>query len=97
MSEHDDRAAARFLAALAEPTRLRIVRHLAGGPSNVTKIAVDIGVEIVNVSHHLNLLKSAGVVASEKDGRFVVYSLACRPADNTIGTKLCMSGVSVTL
>lgn len=69
------RAAAEILQAISEPTRLRIIRALAQGSKNVTEMAKLLNVEIVNVSHHLGVLRSAGLVVDEKVGRFVVYKL----------------------
>ena len=48
-------------------------RLLRSGPHNVTEIAEHLGIALVNVSHHLNVLRHGGIVASEKQGRFVVY------------------------
>jgi ArsR family transcriptional regulator len=66
---------ARLLKALADPERLRIVGCLRQGPRNVSEIAATLGAEIVNVSHHLGVLRNAGLVLDEKQGRFVVYRL----------------------
>lgn len=64
-----------MLQAIAEPNRIRIIECLRGGSKNVTQLAKELGVEIVNVSHHLGVLRTAGLVQDEKNGRFVVYSL----------------------
>jgi|SRR5579862_8963275 len=63
------------LRALAEPERLRIVACLRNGPRNVTELAGLLNAEVVNVSHHLGVLRNAGLVQIEKQGRFVIYSL----------------------
>jgi DNA-binding transcriptional ArsR family regulator len=67
---------ARRLKALADPERLRIVDALFGGPKNVSDLAADLEAEIVNVSHHLGVLRNAGLVQVERQGRFMIYSLA---------------------
>ena len=66
---------ATLLAALAAPERLKIVRFLSDGPHNVTEIADMLNVAAVNVSHHLNVLKHAGLIRGKKRGRFVLYAL----------------------
>ncbi len=66
---------ARLLKALADPERLRIVDTLRQGPRNVSDLATLLDAEIVNVSHHLGVLRHAGLVLDEKQGRFVVYRL----------------------
>jgi DNA-binding transcriptional ArsR family regulator len=64
-----------LLAALAAPERLRIVRLLADGERNVTQITEAAGIPPLNVSHHLTVLKSAGLIRGRKQGRFVWYGL----------------------
>jgi len=66
---------AELLHALAAPERLRIVRSLLDGPKNVTAIAAMLKIALVNVSHHLTVLRQAGLVRNKKQGRFVLYSL----------------------
>jgi ArsR family transcriptional regulator len=66
---------ATLLQAIAEPSRIRIIDCLRTGAKNVTQLADLLKVEIVNVSHHLGVLRLAGLVEQEKKGRFVVYSL----------------------
>jgi DNA-binding transcriptional ArsR family regulator len=63
--------------SLASAERIRIIRLLRDRPHNVTELAEKLGLadKPVNVSHHLNVLRHAGLVRNEKQGRFVVYSL----------------------
>jgi ArsR family transcriptional regulator len=63
------------LQAIAEPTRILILEVIAEGRIHVSDLAKRIGVEIVNVSHHLGVLSAANLVESEKQGRFVFYKL----------------------
>jgi DNA-binding transcriptional ArsR family regulator len=44
------------------PERLKIVRHLAGGPRTVGEIVAALGIKPANVSHHLTMLKNAGLI-----------------------------------
>ena len=79
----DARKVAGMLAALAEPTRLRIAFHLARGPHHVGRLAELLDVPIVNMSHHLGVMRTAGLLDDEKSGRRVVYSF--RPGIVTAG------------
>jgi DNA-binding transcriptional ArsR family regulator len=63
------------LFALAAPERLRIVRFLRDGPRSAGEIADMLQTAPVNVSHHMKVLREAGLVESEKKGRYVMYSL----------------------
>lgn len=71
--EIEPRAAAIF-SALAHPLRLRIIEKLRDGPCCVCKIIPFVGGEQSNVSHHLAILRNAGIVSSEKRGQEVWYS-----------------------
>lgn len=66
---------AQFLKALAAPERLKIVQCLQDGPKNVSELAHLLEEELANVSHHLGVLRHAGLVEDEKQGKCVVYSL----------------------
>lgn len=66
-----------LLAALADPTRLEILRELAGAPE---VCACDFtsccDVSQPTVSHHLKVLRQAGAVVSERRGNWVFYRIA---------------------
>ena len=70
------RRCAELLGAIASPERLRLIRYLRDGPRNVGELAEMLQAPAVNVSHHLNVLRHAGLVQNQKQGRFVLYSLA---------------------
>jgi ArsR family transcriptional regulator len=79
------RKVAALLAAIAEPTRLRVLWQLAKeGPMHVGALADAVDVRMVNMSHHLGVMRQAGVLDDSKDGRKVVYAL--RPEVFTPGT-----------
>lgn len=67
----------RLLAALADPARLEIVRELAG---SAEVCACDLteccGVSQPTVSHHLRVLREAGVVVSDRRGSNVFYRIS---------------------
>jgi ArsR family transcriptional regulator len=74
-----------MLRAVAEPERLRIIHCLRAGPKNVGELAAELGATVVNVSHHLGVLRQAELVQDEKQGRFVIYRLhpdVFRPAES---------------
>ncbi len=67
---------AEVLKTLASPRRLEILHALARGPMEVGRLAGLIGATQPNVSQHLSVLRAAGVVEAERDGREVRYRLA---------------------
>jgi DNA-binding transcriptional ArsR family regulator len=66
---------AKVLKAMGDPTRLRILRHLVGGEKNVSQLADDLHVDQPAVSHHLALLRHAGLVIERREGKHVYYEI----------------------
>ena len=64
-----------LLRALADPTRLRVVALLSAGPRCACVLQAEIDVAANLLSHHLRVLREAGVVASTRRGRWVDYRL----------------------
>ena len=67
-----------MLQALADPVRLSIVRQLAASPEAIC--ACDLTecctVSQPTVSHHLKVLREAGVATTRREGTFIYYALA---------------------
>lgn len=62
-------------AALAHPLRLKILEKLRQGACCVCKIIPYVGVAQSNVSHHLAILRKAGIVKCDKRGLEVWYEV----------------------
>ena len=63
------------LKSLSDPHRLRIIQLLRMGELAVSDMAELLESELVTVSHHLQILKSSGLVQTRREGRFIYYSL----------------------
>jgi ArsR family transcriptional regulator len=63
------------LKTLANPRRLEILHRLADGPCEVGRLAAELDISQPNASQHLALMRAAGVVTAERDGREVRYRL----------------------
>ncbi len=64
-----------FCKALADDTRQAILRLLLQGEMCVSDIVDAFGLSQPTISHHLRILKSAGLVGSRKDGKQVYYAV----------------------
>jgi len=62
--------------ALGSPQRLEMLEHLGQGERGVEALAQRVGLTVANTSQHLQQLKRAGLVASRRDGKFVLYRFA---------------------
>jgi DNA-binding transcriptional ArsR family regulator len=69
---------ARFAAvarALGDPKRLCVLESLKGGEASVGELAVRVSCQVPNMSQHLPVLRSAGLVTARRDGSTVYYRL----------------------
>lgn len=64
-----------LLKAMADPTRLSILRCLVGGERSVTELARVLQLPQPAVSHHLAILRHAQLLTQTRDGRKVIYRL----------------------
>jgi DNA-binding transcriptional ArsR family regulator len=65
----------RTFKALADPTRRRILALLRDGDLPAGEIAAQFPVAWASVSHHLTVLREAGLVVATREGQFIRYSL----------------------
>jgi DNA-binding transcriptional ArsR family regulator len=70
-----ERIAERF-RVLGEPMRIRLLDVLRNGEATVKDLQVETGATQQNVSKHLNVLLSAGMVGRRREGNFAFYSIA---------------------
>lgn len=69
----------RTFAALADPTRRRILEHLARGERNVTELARPHAMSLPAVSKHLRVLEQAGLLRRRRVGRIHTMQLQPEP------------------
>ena len=72
---------ARWFHALADETRLRIVRRLSEGEQCVCDLTDVLGTGQSLLSFHLKTLKEAGILRDRREGRWVYYSLNLEALD----------------
>lgn len=65
----------RSMQALADPTRRAILQMLNGGDLTAGEIAARFHISAPSVSHHLNVLKNAGLVVAQRSGQKIIYRL----------------------
>jgi ArsR family transcriptional regulator len=83
----------RFFQALADPTRLAILRELAGSPEVCAcDFTTCCDVRQPTVSHHLRVLREAGLIDSERRGTWIYYRLAPAVSDRLRALACELSG-----
>jgi DNA-binding transcriptional ArsR family regulator len=74
-SEDDRQRFAEISKALADPTRLCVLEILSGGERSVGDLSREASCHVPNMSQHLAVLRSAGLVTSRREGSTVFYRL----------------------
>jgi ArsR family transcriptional regulator len=74
------------LRALGDPTRLAVVHLLRGGTACVCELRQATGVGGPLLSHHLAVLRDAGLVSAARRGRWVDYTLEREVLDGVVAS-----------
>jgi ArsR family transcriptional regulator len=77
-----------IMKTLADNTRLKIVEMLFERAQHVCDLNASLRIEASLLSHHLRVLKDAGLVESTRSGRFLTYSLSPRVRSARRGPEL---------
>lgn len=71
--------------ALSDPTRREILNLLKGGrPLTAGEIVDHFNMTGASISHHLSILKNAGVIDDEKKGKYIYYYLNSSVLDDVL-------------
>jgi len=79
MVKYSTKTLDRTFAALADPTRRRILAHLARGSNRVTHLARPHAMSLPAVSKHLRVLEKAGLLRRRRYGRVHEMELEAKP------------------
>lgn len=78
---------------LADETRLRILMYLAqAGELNVSELCERLGQSQPAVSHHLALMRVAGIISPRRDGKHNYYSVRTEHFQHLMNTLTSASG-----
>lgn len=70
--------------ALNDPIRRDILKHLRERDLTAGEIADLFDISKPSISHHLEILRNAGLVSSEKQGQFITYSINTTVLDDIL-------------
>lgn len=74
-----------FFKALSDPARIKIVYALSGGDLCNCHLMGIMGMPQTAISHHMKVLKHAGIVNDRRMGKWINYSLADKKALEALG------------
>lgn len=78
--------------ALSDPTRRRILDILKAGGRTAGEIGGQFDMTAATVSHHLAVLREAGLVDQEKRGKYMYYELNMSVLDELVGWVASLRG-----
>lgn len=76
------------MKVLSDVTRLFVLEELLRGPRNVTELNAELKIEQSLLSHHLKVLREAGLVTTTREGKSVRYEIAPEVRSRTPGKAL---------
>jgi DNA-binding transcriptional ArsR family regulator len=76
------------MKVLSDVTRLFVLEELLRGPRNVTELNALLKIEQSLLSHHLKVLREAGLVVTTREGKAVRYEIAPEVRSRTPGKAL---------
>ena len=82
----------RTFKALSDLTRQEILNLLKEGPLTAGEIARHFQVSGATISHHLSILKEAGLVLDDRRGKYIYYELNMSVVDELLGWVIALKG-----
>jgi ArsR family transcriptional regulator len=74
-SHHSPLKWTEILKSLADESRLLIIRELLKADASVSELSKNLGIKVYNISRHLKILESSGLVKKIKRGNSRIYSI----------------------
>ncbi|MBP3312245.1 MAG: autorepressor SdpR family transcription factor [Butyricicoccus sp.] len=78
--------------ALSDPTRREILQLLKDNGLTAGEIAARFDTSAATISHHLSILRDAGLVSDEKRGKYIYYELNMSVVDEILGWLSALKG-----
>lgn len=78
--------------ALSDPTRREILNLLKDGPLAAGAIVEHFDMTGATISHHLSILKQAGIIDDEKRGKYIYYYLNTSVLDDVLSWMISLKG-----
>ena len=80
------------MKALSDPTRRRILELLKKGPMPAGELGKEFDMTGATMSHHLSILKKAGLVQDQKKGTFIYYEINTSVMEDLLGWVVSFMG-----
>ena len=78
--------------ALSDPTRREILRMLKSGPMSAGEIAAHFSITGASISHHLSVMRDAGLLLDDRVGKYIYYELNLTVVDELLAWAADLKG-----
>lgn len=78
--------------ALSDTTRREILNLLRAGPLSAGELLEHFPITGASLSHHLSVLKHAGLIDDEKKGKYIFYTLNTTVLDDILNWMMSLKG-----
>lgn len=78
--------------ALSDPTRREILNLLRAGPMAAGELLEHFPITGASLSHHLSILRHAGLIDDEKKGKYIYYTLNTSVLDDILNWMMSLKG-----
>lgn len=78
--------------ALSDPTRREILRMLKSRPMSAGEIAAHFSITGASISHHLSVMRDAGLVLDDRVGKYIYYELNLTVVDELLAWAADLKG-----
>ena len=79
--------------ALSDPTRREILNLLRAGPMAAGELLEHFPITGAALSHHLSILRHAGLIDDEKKGKYIYYTLNTTVLDDILNWMMSLKGI----
>ena len=73
----DERKIADIFKSLSDENRIRILKLLCSGEKCACKLLEELNISQPTLSHHMKILRDAGIVTGRREGKWTHYSICC--------------------
>jgi len=84
------------MKVLSDATRLSVLEELLAGPKNVGQLNARVAIDQSLLSHHLKVLRDAGLVTAKRDGKTIRYEIAAEARAQVGGKALNLGCCSIS-
>jgi DNA-binding transcriptional ArsR family regulator len=97
ISEHPEEQISKLLSLIGQPARIQILLTIGAQEACVCHLEAVLGMRQASISQHLMVLRKAGLVTAQRDGRNIFYSLVRSEVIDVLERAAQLTGIDPTV